>query len=145
MRDLEQQLNQSTLQRQSSVLSEEEEFLGILQKTPPQDRNLGFIRAREKEKREAFEVRTPQQYEILICHYTRLRPICNTVLPQQRISLDYEVLFKEHEDVKKKLEASKARNKSLSSEVKTLKVQVSTLLEKGKHDDELVDALLVRR
>ncbi|XP_047444857.1 coiled-coil domain-containing protein 13 isoform X2 [Mugil cephalus] len=114
VRDLEQQLNQSTAQRQSSVVSEDEEFLGFFQKTPPQDRNLSFIRAREKEKREAFE----------------------------RISLDYEALVKEHEDVKKKLEASKARNKSLSSEVKTLKAQISTLLEKGKHDDELVDALL---
>lgn len=58
--------------------------------------------------------------------------------------MDYEALLKDHEDVKKKLEASKARNKSLSTETKTLKVQISTLLEKGKHDDELVDALLVR-
>lgn len=58
--------------------------------------------------------------------------------------MDYEAILKDHEDVKKKLEASKARNKSLSAEVKTLKVQISTLLEKGRHDDELVDALLVR-
>ncbi|XP_031149883.1 coiled-coil domain-containing protein 13 isoform X3 [Sander lucioperca] len=116
VRDLEQQLNQSTQRRQQSVLSLEEEFLGmgVLQKTPPQDRNLSFIRTIEKEKREAFE----------------------------RISVDYEALLKDHEDVKKKLEASKARNKSLSAEMKTLKVQISTLLEKGKHDDELVDALL---
>lgn len=62
----------------------------------------------------------------------------------QRILKENEDLQKEHEDVKKKLEASKARNKSLSTEIKTLKVQISTLLEKGKHDDELVDALLVR-
>lgn len=58
--------------------------------------------------------------------------------------MDYEVLLKDHDDVKKKLEASKARSKSLSVEMKTLKVQISTLMEKGKHDDELVDALLVR-
>lgn len=63
----------------------------------------------------------------------------------QRISADYEALLKDHEDVKKKLEASKARNKSLTSELKSLKSQISTLLEKGKHDDELVDALLVRK
>ena len=31
----------------------------------------------------------------------------------------------------------------LCSEVKTLKGQIVTLLEKGKHDDELIDALLV--
>ncbi|XP_070775669.1 coiled-coil domain-containing protein 13 [Enoplosus armatus] len=116
VRDLEQQLKQSTQQRQPSVVSVEEEFLGmgVLQKTPPEDRNLSYIRTIEKEKREAF----------------------------QRISVDYEALLKDHEDVKKKLEASKARNKFLSTEMKTLKVQISTLLEKGKHDDELVDALL---
>nr|XP_046263189.1 coiled-coil domain-containing protein 13 isoform X2 [Scatophagus argus] len=116
LRDLEQQLNQSTQRRQPSVQSVEEEFLGVsvLQKTPPQDRNLNYIRTIEKEKRQAFE----------------------------RISADYEALLKDHEDVKKKLEASKARNKSLSTEMKTLKAQISTLLEKGKHDDELVDALL---
>ncbi|XP_022613978.1 coiled-coil domain-containing protein 13 [Seriola dumerili] len=116
VRDLEKQLNQSTQRRQPSVLSVEEEFLGLgdLLKTPTQDRNLSYIRTIEKEKREAFE----------------------------RISVDYEALLKDHEDVKKKLEASKARSKSLSAEVKTLKVQISTLLEKGKHDDELVDALL---
>ncbi|XP_026229471.1 coiled-coil domain-containing protein 13 isoform X3 [Anabas testudineus] len=116
VRDLEQQLIQTTQRRQSSVLSVEEEFLGMggLQKTPPRDRNVSYIRSIEKEKREAFE----------------------------RMSADYEAILKDHEDVKKKLEAAKARNKSLSAEMKTLKVQISTLLEKGKHDDELVDALL---
>lgn len=57
--------------------------------------------------------------------------------------MDYEVLQKEHEEVKKRLDACKARNKSQSAEMKTLKVQISTLLDKGKHDNELVDALLV--
>lgn len=56
----------------------------------------------------------------------------------------YQVLQNDHEDVKKKLEGSKARNKVLSNEVKTLKEQISTLMEKGKHDNELVDALVVR-
>ncbi|XP_035026229.1 coiled-coil domain-containing protein 13 isoform X2 [Hippoglossus stenolepis] len=116
VRDLEQQLNQSTQRRQPSVLSVEDEFLGtgVLLKTPPQERNLSYIHSMEKEKRQAFE----------------------------RISVEYENLQKDHEDGKKKLEASKARNKSLSAEMKTLKVQVSTLLEKGKHDNELVDTLL---
>lgn len=62
----------------------------------------------------------------------------------QRITEDYEVLLRDQEDMKKKLEASRARNRVLSTEVKTLKNQISTLVEKGKHDDELVDALLVR-
>lgn len=57
--------------------------------------------------------------------------------------MDYEVLLEENSDVKKKLEGSRARNKVLSTEVKALKSQISTLLEKGKHDDELVHALLV--
>lgn len=57
--------------------------------------------------------------------------------------MDYEVLLEENSDIKKKLEGSKARNKVLSTEVKALKSQISTLLDKGKHDDELVNALLV--
>ena len=58
VRDLEQQLNQATQHRQPSVQSIDEESLvmGVLQKTPPQSRNLSYIRAIEKEKREAFEV-----------------------------------------------------------------------------------------
>ncbi|KAF3858140.1 hypothetical protein F7725_011341 [Dissostichus mawsoni] len=97
VRDLEQQLNQSTQQRQPSILSLEEELFDkkVLQKTLPQERNLSYIRTIEKEKREAYE----------------------------RISADYEAILKDHEDVKKKLEASKARNKSLSTEIKSLKMQ----------------------
>lgn len=71
-------------------------------------------------------------------------PIFHNLTCFQRLSGDHECLLKDHENVKKKLEASKARNKSLSSELKTLKVQIAALLEKGKHDDELVDVLLVR-
>lgn len=37
----------------------------------------------------------------------------------------------------------RSRNKVLSSEVKTLRNQMVTLVEKGKHDDELIDALMV--
>lgn len=62
----------------------------------------------------------------------------------QRLSVDYEALLKEHKNVKQKLEASKARSKTLSAEVKILKHQISTLMEKGKHDDEFVAALMVR-
>lgn len=80
----------------------------------------------------------------LKCEFVNVPRPCSLSTPVQRISVDYDALLKDHEDMKKKLEASKARNKSLSTEMKTLKVQISTLLEKGKHDDELVDALLVR-
>lgn len=65
MRDLEQQLNQAAQRRQPSFLSEEDEGrrgrlvgMSVLQKTPPQDRNVSYIRTIEKEKREAFEVCT---------------------------------------------------------------------------------------
>ena len=62
----------------------------------------------------------------------------------QRVSAEYEELLESHKETKTKLEALRARNKSLTAEMKTLKVQVSTLLDKGKHDDELVDNLVVR-
>ncbi|XP_068196940.1 coiled-coil domain-containing protein 13 isoform X2 [Antennarius striatus] len=114
--NLEQQLNQSNQQRQLSHLTVQDEFPGVraLRKTSPQDKNLSYIRTIEKEKREAFE----------------------------RISGDYEALLKDHKEVKKKLEASKARNNSLSIESKTLKAQISTFVEKGKHDDEFLAELL---
>jgi hypothetical protein len=47
--------------------------------------------------------------------------------------------------IKEKLDASKSRNRVLINESKTLKEQVKTLLEKGQHDDELVEALLVSK
>ncbi|KAM9789298.1 coiled-coil domain-containing protein 13 [Neosynchiropus ocellatus] len=81
---------------------------------PAADRNVSHIRMMEKEKREMLE----------------------------RISAEHEALLKDHEDVKRKLEASRARSKSLAAEMKTLKTHISTLLDKAKHDDELVAALL---
>ncbi|XP_053301662.1 coiled-coil domain-containing protein 13 [Pleuronectes platessa] len=115
VRDLEQQLKQSTRQQQPSVQTEEKSLgTGVSLKTIPQQRNLSFIRKIENEKQKDFE----------------------------RISVEHDNLQKENADLKKMMEASKARNKILSTEMKTLKVQVSTLLMKGKHDDELVDSLL---
>ncbi|CAL8280521.1 unnamed protein product [Lota lota] len=113
VRDLEQQLATSTQRRHTTV---EDELLGarVLQKTSPQDKNLGHIRTMEREKREAFE----------------------------RLTAEYEGLLENHKETKTKLEASRARSKSLTGEMKILKVQISTLLDKGKHDDELVDTLL---
>jgi hypothetical protein len=45
--------------------------------------------------------------------------------------------------MKEKFEASKSRNKVLANENKTLKDQVKTLLDKGRHDDELIELLTV--
>ncbi|XP_035008407.2 coiled-coil domain-containing protein 13-like [Hippoglossus stenolepis] len=115
VRDLEQQLKRSTRQQQPSVQTEERCLgTGVPLKTSPQQRNLSYIRKIENEKQKEFE----------------------------RILVEHEDLQKENADLKKMLEASKARNKILSAEMKTLKDQVSTLLMKGKHDDELVDSLL---
>lgn len=55
-----------------------------------------------------------------------------------------DALQRELEELKKKFEGMRSRNKVLSSEVKTLKSQMGTLVEKGRHDDELIDALMVR-
>lgn len=142
VRDLEQQLNQST---QRSILSVEDEMqsLGVIQRTTPTKKNLSYIRAIEKEKREAFEVHTTFndcKRELNVNVFMWQSSLSAHV---QRISAEYEAVLKDQEDMKKKLEASKARNISLSAETKTLKAQIYTLLEKGKHDDELVDALLV--
>lgn len=55
LRDLEQQLNPPT-QRRPPSLEEEIHGMGLLHTTPPQERNLNYIRSIEKEKRETFEV-----------------------------------------------------------------------------------------
>ncbi|KAM7174451.1 coiled-coil domain-containing protein 13 isoform 2-T2 [Macrochelys suwanniensis] len=114
VRELENQLGQS--KSRASVNNVDEEMLALTdpRKLSAQEKNLIRIHNLEKEKKEALE----------------------------KLSGEHNTLQKDHEDVKKKLDASKARNKVLSNEVKALKGQISTLLEKGKHDDELVDALL---
>ncbi|XP_035286697.1 coiled-coil domain-containing protein 13 isoform X2 [Anguilla anguilla] len=112
VRELEQQLGQATHRKQPSVLSLEDEMMG--RNLPQQDRNISHLRAMERDRKDMVE----------------------------KLNGDYAALLREHEELKRKFEASRARNTVLSSEVKSLKGQVSTLLEKGKHDDELVDALL---
>uniref|UniRef100_UPI00398F1971 coiled-coil domain-containing protein 13 isoform X2 n=1 Tax=Pristiophorus japonicus TaxID=55135 RepID=UPI00398F1971 len=116
VRDLESQMGLTTQKGRSSELSVEEEMLGIpgLRRLSNQDRNAAYIRTLEKERKEALE----------------------------KMTGDYERLKKDHEELKNKLDGTKARNKILSNELKTLKSHVVTLLEKGKHDDELVGALL---
>ena len=57
---------------------------------------------------------------------------------------ELENLDREHTKLQQKHDAAKARNKVLTSELKGLKAQVQTLLEKGAHADELIAALMVR-
>lgn len=118
IRDLESQIGSNMHKEQSSEPSVEEEMLGSsgIRRLSNQEKNVAHIRAMERERKEAFE----------------------------RMTGDYEKLKKDHEDLKSKFDGSKARIQVLSMELKTLKSQVVTLLQKGKHDDELVDALLVR-
>ncbi|KAL8164807.1 UNVERIFIED_CONTAM: hypothetical protein K2H54_007397 [Gekko kuhli] len=113
VRELENQLGHGKSGMSPSCGDEEAAALAGPGKTSAQ-RNLLRIRSLEREKKEALE----------------------------KLTGEHGTLQKDHEEVKKKLDASKARNQVLSSEVKTLKEQISTLLDKGKHDDELIDALM---
>ncbi|XP_051468297.1 coiled-coil domain-containing protein 13 isoform X2 [Apus apus] len=114
VRELESQLGQNKTRTSLGEIAEELLVLTDPRKLSAQEKNLLKIRSLEKEKKEALE----------------------------KLTGEHDALQKSHEEVKKKLDASKARNKVLSSEVKTLKGQIITLLEKGKHDDELIDALM---
>ncbi|XP_065485861.1 coiled-coil domain-containing protein 13 isoform X1 [Caloenas nicobarica] len=114
VRELESQLGQNKTRTSVSEIDEELLALTDPRKLSAQEKNLLKIRSLEKEKKETLE----------------------------KLTREHDALQKSHEEVKKKLDASKARNKILCSEVKTLKGQIITLLEKGKHDDELIDALL---
>ncbi|XP_062459975.1 coiled-coil domain-containing protein 13 isoform X2 [Pezoporus occidentalis] len=117
VRELENQLGQSKTRKSPSKV--DEELLAVIdpRKLSAQEKNLLKIRSLEKEKKETLE----------------------------KLTGEYDVLKKSHEEVKKTLDASKARNKVLCSEVKTLKGQIVILLEKGKHDNELIDALLAQQ
>ncbi|XP_029866218.1 coiled-coil domain-containing protein 13 isoform X2 [Aquila chrysaetos chrysaetos] len=114
VRELENQLGQNKTRTSLSEIDEELLALTDPRKLSAQEKNLLKIHSLEKEKKETLE----------------------------KLTGEHDALQKSHEEVKKKLDASKARNKVLCSEVKTLKEQIVTLLEKGKHDDELIDALL---
>ncbi|XP_061852991.1 coiled-coil domain-containing protein 13 isoform X3 [Colius striatus] len=117
IRELENQLSQN--KTRASLIDIDEELLALTdpRKLSAQEKNLLKIRSLEKEKKETLE----------------------------KLTGEHHALQKDHEEVKKRLEASKARNKTLCSEVKTLKGQIVTLLEKGKHDDELIDILLTQQ
>ncbi|XP_074430054.1 coiled-coil domain-containing protein 13 isoform X3 [Larus michahellis] len=114
VRELENQLGQHKTRTSLSEIDEELLALTDPRKLSAPEKNLLKIRSLEKEKKDTLE----------------------------KLTGEHDALQKSHEEVKKKLDASKARNKVLCSEVKTLKGQIVTLLEKGKHDDELIDALL---
>ncbi|XP_053537173.1 coiled-coil domain-containing protein 13 isoform X1 [Ictalurus punctatus] len=114
VRDLEQQLSSASNRKQPGEFSPEQCNLGKGVRQRNQDKNQSYIRTLERDRKEALE----------------------------KLSVEYELILSEHAEVKKKLESSKARNHILTAELKTLKSQLSTLTEKGRHDNELIDAML---
>ncbi|XP_075862875.1 coiled-coil domain-containing protein 13 [Microcebus murinus] len=112
VRELEKQLGQT--QSQSAGTASDESVHPDPRKLSAQEKNLLRIRSLEKEKQEGWE----------------------------KLAGERDALQRELEELKKKFEGVRSRNKVLSSEVKTLKSQLGTLVEKGRHDDELIDALM---
>ncbi|XP_004676679.1 PREDICTED: coiled-coil domain-containing protein 13 [Condylura cristata] len=113
VRELEKQLGQ-TRSRSTGAISDELSIYPDTRKLSAQEKNLLRIRALEREKQEGWE----------------------------KLAGERDALQRELEELKKKFEGVKSRNKVLSSDVKTLRSQMSTLVEKGRHDDELIDALM---
>ncbi|KAM9276361.1 coiled-coil domain-containing protein 13-like [Cariama cristata] len=114
VRELENRLGQKKTRTSLGEIDEELPALTVPRKFSAQGKNLLNIRSLEKEKKETLE----------------------------KLTGEHDALKKSHKEVKEKLAALKARNKVLCREVKTLKGHIVTLLEKGEHDDEFIDALL---
>uniref|UniRef100_A0A8D2DEE0 Coiled-coil domain containing 13 n=1 Tax=Sciurus vulgaris TaxID=55149 RepID=A0A8D2DEE0_SCIVU len=113
VRELEKQLGQAG-SRSAGTASDELSIYPNPKKLSAQEKNLLRIRNLEREKQEGWE----------------------------KLAGERDTLQKELEELRKKSEGVKSRNKVLSSEVKTLRSQMGTLVEKGRHDDELIDALM---
>ncbi|ELK25108.1 Coiled-coil domain-containing protein 13 [Myotis davidii] len=115
VRELEKQLGQTQSQSVGAA-SDELSVCPDPRKLTAQEKNLLRIRKLEREKQEGWE----------------------------KLAAERDALQRELEELKKKFEGVRSRNKVLASEVKTLRSQMGTLVEKGRHDDELIDALMVQ-
>ncbi|XP_045055820.2 coiled-coil domain-containing protein 13 isoform X2 [Desmodus rotundus] len=113
VRELEKQLGQ-TQSRSVGAASDELSVCPDPRKLTAQERNLLRIRILEREKQEGWE----------------------------KLAGERDSLQRELEELRKRSEGLRARNKVLASEAKTLRSQMGTLVEKGRHDDELIDALM---
>uniref|UniRef100_A0A1I8GNM4 GRIP domain-containing protein n=1 Tax=Macrostomum lignano TaxID=282301 RepID=A0A1I8GNM4_9PLAT len=60
----------------------------------------------------------------------------------ERSEKELRELRDEREKLQERLDGAKARAKTLANDNKSLKSQVQTLLEKGRHDDELIASLM---
>ena len=63
----------------------------------------------------------------------------------QQLVLDLESLQAEHTALKQKFNATIARNKIITTALKDSQQQVTVLLEKEKHDSELIAALMAQQ
>lgn len=113
VRELEKQLGQ-TRSRSAGTASDELLVYPDPRKLSAQEKNLLRLRSLERGRQESWE----------------------------KLAGERDALQGELEELKRKLEGTRSRNKVLSSEVKTLRSQMGTLVEKGRHDDELIDALM---
>lgn len=62
----------------------------------------------------------------------------------EKLKREAETMEADINSTKEKLQAANSRNKVLANENKTVKEQIKILTEKTKHDNELIDALLVK-
>ncbi|XP_039769901.1 LOW QUALITY PROTEIN: coiled-coil domain-containing protein 13 [Ornithorhynchus anatinus] len=85
-----------------------------LGRSPAREKTILKIRCLERERKEALE----------------------------KVSGERDALRRDHDNLRRKWEGARARNQVLTAEGKALRSQILTLLDKGKHDDELIDALL---
>nr|XP_035134555.2 coiled-coil domain-containing protein 13 isoform X4 [Callithrix jacchus] len=113
VRELEKQLGQARSQS-AGTANDELSVYPDPRKLSAQEKHLLRIHSLEREKQEALE----------------------------KLASERDALQRELEELKKKCEGMRSRNKVLASEVKTLRSQMGTLVEKGRHDDELIDALM---
>ena len=63
-------------------------------------------------------------------------------MSSQECKKEIDTLKGEVAQSKKNYDAVKARNNTLSSEMRTLRVQIAALVEKGRNDDSLISQLL---
>ncbi|XP_021522295.1 coiled-coil domain-containing protein 13 [Aotus nancymaae] len=113
VRELEKQLGQARSQS-AGTASDELSVYPDPRKLSAQEKHLLRIRSLEREKQEGLE----------------------------KLASERDALQRDLEELKKKCEGVRSRNKVLASEVKTLRSQMGTLVDKGRHDDELIDALM---
>lgn len=63
----------------------------------------------------------------------------------EKLKKENDALEADYGKVKEKLDSMKVRNNVLTNDNKTLKDQVKTLIDKGKHDNELIEMLMKKQ